>query len=276
MLVLTLTLAACAGGGEPQPASGEGGHYKLGRAYEINGRHYEPYFDPAYRARGVASWYGDPFHGRKTANGERFDKRRLSAAHTTLPLPSLVEVTNLENGRRLVLRVNDRGPFVDDRLIDLSEAAAAELGFKEQGLAPVEVRFLRLADADGTPPRPSRSARGSAGPRDLEPTPPRRVEVPTLTRVDTAACEFWYVQAGAFRNARRAHDAALAVSELFPPSIEGRTARRGSLTHVRVGPFAGHDAAHRGLATVVRAGHDDAFLLKVEAAGERCTAGAAA
>ncbi|MFP4360883.1 MAG: septal ring lytic transglycosylase RlpA family protein, partial [Alphaproteobacteria bacterium] len=146
LLAMLALVAGCGGGGNPRPASGEGGHYKLGRAYEINGRWYEPAFDPQYQARGIASWYGEPFHGRQTANGERFDKNRLSAAHTTLPLPSLVEVTNLKNGKSLVLRVNDRGPFVGDRLIDLSEAAAAELGFKEDGVAEVEVRFVRLAD----------------------------------------------------------------------------------------------------------------------------------
>lgn len=125
-------------------------HYKVGAPYKVAGRWYHPQVDENYRAVGVASWYGAKFHGRLTANGEIFDMNRLSAAHTTLPLPSMVEVENLENGRKLMLRVNDRGPFVEDRVIDLSRAAARRLGFEDKGLARVRVRYVgaaRLADA---------------------------------------------------------------------------------------------------------------------------------
>ena len=264
LIVLVASLAACAGGDPPRPATGEGGHYKLGRAYEINGRWYEPVYDPGYAERGVASWYGEPFHGRKTANGERFDKNRLSAAHTTLPLPSLVEVTNLENGKRLVLRVNDRGPFVGDRVIDLSEAAAEELGFKEQGLAEVEVRFVRLADAAGEPPRPTTTRIARA-----EPAPVR--DRPAMTAVASAACELWYVQAGAFRDRESARDVAAVIETLFDGPIGGHSVREGGLTRVRVGPFAGRDAAHRALATVARQGYGDAFLLEVQEPADRCS-----
>ena len=122
MVFLLAGLQACGGGDHPSPPrsgpeSAAVGHYKVGDPYRINGRWYHPSFDPAYDETGVASWYGDAFQGRPTANGEVFDKNRISAAHTTLPLPSIVEVVNLENGRRLQLRVNDRGPFVGDRLI---------------------------------------------------------------------------------------------------------------------------------------------------------------
>jgi rare lipoprotein A len=270
-LFLILALAGCAGGGKPQPATGEGGHYKLGRAYEINGRWYQPYYDPEYEARGVASWYGDPFHGRKTANGERFDKRRLSAAHTTLPLPSLVEVTNVENGRSLVLRVNDRGPFVGDRLIDLSEAAAEELGFKHSGLAEVEVRFLRLADAAGEPPRPARSAPEPSALRTVSTPAPEPVrDHPVEPRLVAESCELWYVQAGAFRNRESARNVAARMEGLFERSVAGHSVREGGLTRVRVGPFDGRDAAHRALATVAREGYRDAFLLEVQEPASRC------
>ena len=256
-------LAGCGGSG-PRPATGEGGHYKLGRAYEINGRWYQPVYDPGYRARGVASWYGEPFHGRTTANGERFDKNRLSAAHTTLPLPSLVEVTNLENGRSLILRVNDRGPFVGDRIIDLSEAAAEELGFKHAGLAEVEVRFVRLAEATGEPPRPAPRARVAR----VRPDAARAR--PTARTASLADCELWYVQAGAFRDRASARDVAAVIETLFDGPIGGHSVREGGLTRVRVGPFAGRDAAHRALAKVARRGYGDAFLLEVEQPAERC------
>jgi len=101
-----------------------------------------------YEATGIASWYGASYHGRQTANGEIYDMNALSAAHPTLQLPSVVRVTNLEDGRSLLLRVNDRGPFVKDRLIDRSQAAARGLGFEEQGLTRVHVRYLGMAPLD--------------------------------------------------------------------------------------------------------------------------------
>jgi rare lipoprotein A len=110
--------------------------------YTIDGVRYEPRVQENYSAVGTASWYGDPFHGRATANGEIYDQEAFTAAHPTLPLGTRVKVTNLANGRSVILTVNDRGPFVDDRLIDLSRMAARRLGFKDQGLAQVRVTAL--------------------------------------------------------------------------------------------------------------------------------------
>lgn len=157
-LCLLMLAAACSTRPPTTPEGGGGptvGVYKLGAPYRINGRLYVPEYDPNYDRVGIASWYGDDFHGKPTANGEIFDKDRISAAHPTLPLPSRVRVTNLENGRSIELRVNDRGPFVGDRLIDLSQAAAKELGFADRGLARVRVQFLALDEARGTPPEPT-------------------------------------------------------------------------------------------------------------------------
>lgn len=118
------------------------GTYKVGKPYQINGVWYYPEEVAEYDETGIASWYGDQFHGRPTANGESFDMNALTAAHKTLPLPSKVRVTNLDNGRSLVLRVNDRGPFVGDRIIDVSRRAAQLLGFEQAGLARVEVSLV--------------------------------------------------------------------------------------------------------------------------------------
>jgi rare lipoprotein A len=118
------------------------GVYKIGAPYRINGRLYRPTVDYAYVETGIASWYGRDFHGKRTANGEIFDMNRISAAHRTLPLPSMVRVTNLENGRTLVVRVSDRGPFARERIIDLSRKAAQTLGFYEKGTARVRVQLL--------------------------------------------------------------------------------------------------------------------------------------
>lgn len=119
-----------------------GGRYKVGNAYQVDGQWYYPEVDLAYEESGIASWYGPQFHKKKTANGEIFDMNLVSAAHKTLPLPSVVRVTNLENGRSLIIRINDRGPFVRGRIIDLSKRAAELLGFDGKGTAMVHVRLL--------------------------------------------------------------------------------------------------------------------------------------
>jgi rare lipoprotein A (peptidoglycan hydrolase) len=127
-----------------------GGRYTVGAPYRVAGRLYVPADQPSYDEVGVASWYGEAFDGRATANGERFDMYSASAAHTTLPLPSIVEVTNLENGRSIRVRLNDRGPFKAGRIIDLSKAAARRLGYVEKGLARVRVRYIGPARLDGS------------------------------------------------------------------------------------------------------------------------------
>lgn len=126
-----------------------GGRDQVGRPYRIGGQLYTPREDPNYDRTGIASWYGDAFHGRLTANGEIYDQHTLSAAHPTLPLPSYVRVTNLENSRSVVVRVNDRGPFAHDRIIDLSSRAADVLDFRNDGVADVRVEFVDRAPLHG-------------------------------------------------------------------------------------------------------------------------------
>ncbi len=128
---------------EPSPK----GDYKIGDPYRINGKWYTPAEDRTYDETGVASWYGATFHGRSTANGSIYDMNALTAAHKTLPMPSLVRVTNLENGRSLTLTVNDRGPFVGGRIIDVSRRASQLLGFYGDGTARVRVQSVRGADS---------------------------------------------------------------------------------------------------------------------------------
>jgi rare lipoprotein A len=127
---------------------GNGG-YKIGKPYKIAGRWYTPAEDPNYDRQGRGSWYGTDFHGRKTANGEVFDMNALTAAHPTLPLPSYVYVTNLANNRTILVRVNDRGPYSNDRIIDMSRASSRALGFENQGITQVRVKFAGRAPLDG-------------------------------------------------------------------------------------------------------------------------------
>lgn len=130
-----------------------GGVAKIGEPYQVGGRWYFPRAEPDYDRIGVASWYGSDFHGRLTANGEIYDMNALSAAHPTLPLPSYVWVTNLANNRQVLVRVNDRGPYVADRLIDLSYATAEALGLVGHGTGTVRVRYAGPAPLDGNDSR---------------------------------------------------------------------------------------------------------------------------
>jgi peptidoglycan lytic transglycosylase len=147
-------VAASARAVEPGEAVPKGGGvYRLGKPYQVAGRVYVPEEDINYSAVGLASWYGDDFHGRYTANGEVFDMNSISAAHPTLPLPSYVRVTNLANARSIVVRVNDRGPYVGGRLIDVSVKTAELLGFYGHGVARVKVEYVGRAPLEGSEDR---------------------------------------------------------------------------------------------------------------------------
>src|SRR5262245_3629763 len=159
--VCCLVLALCSGqfpskeystrvveDGEPVPKGG--GAYRVGKPYSVNGRTYVPAEHSSYRIEGVASWYGRDFHGRLTANGEIYDMHSISAAHTTLPLPCYVRVTNLDNSRSIIVRVNDRGPYHRNRVIDLSIGTAKALDFYSRGLARVRVEYVGPAPLEGS------------------------------------------------------------------------------------------------------------------------------
>ena len=160
----TLAVAGCAEHPVgPSTATGGHGLYKVGNPYQVSGVWYYPTVDYGYVETGIASWYGEDFHGGATANGETYDMNALTAAHRTLPMPSMVRVTNLENGRQIALRINDRGPFVNNRIIDVSRRAAQLLGFEIQGTARVRVEIMEaesrqlaaLYGAGGVPAGPS-------------------------------------------------------------------------------------------------------------------------
>lgn len=157
---LCLGLSACGSGGNNerlgervvplgQPVPKGGGAYQIGKPYQISGLTYTPREEPGYDRVGNASWYGELFHGRRTANGEIYDMDRLTAAHPTLPLPVYARVTNLNNGRTIVVRINDRGPYARDRIIDLSRRSAEMLGFRNNGTATVRVKYLGHAPLNG-------------------------------------------------------------------------------------------------------------------------------
>jgi rare lipoprotein A len=151
--------------GEPVPKGG--GTYRVGTPYVVGGRTYVPEYDPRYKAVGLASWYGDDFTGRYTANGEIFDMNSISAAHPTMPLPSYARVTNLQNGHSLIVRVNDRGPYARNRVIDLSMRAAQLLGLIRSGTAPVRVEYVGPAPIEGSDDRVLAATLRENGPAPL-------------------------------------------------------------------------------------------------------------
>ena len=164
-LALAAALSGCATMPSPGPAPAPRAGGTMA-PYQVNGVWYRPREQRDYDQVGVATWYGAQYHNRHTADGELFDMDRISAAHTTLPIPCVVEVTTLDNGRRLRVRVNDRGPFTQGRILDLSRQGAKALGFYERGYARVRVRYLGPAPAAGeleTATFDSASAPGPAG-----------------------------------------------------------------------------------------------------------------
>lgn len=251
ILTLALASAACAGAGRETPAAtalvaaaaADPAPIVSGtmRAYQVRGRWYRPEAQPGYDEVGLASWYGDQFDGRPTATGETFDMHALTAAHKTLPLPGLVEVTNLANGQSAVLRVNDRGPFVDGRIIDLSRGAAEQLGLLSAGVGQVRVRYLGPAPRLGSAGRSRPLQVAVARPQPSEPEPGR----------------FW-VQAAAFADADAAGRSAEALGR--SARVEPTGDERG-LYRVMMGPWSDANAAERARQAAVAYGFGDALLI---------------
>ena len=302
VLTLAVALAACASGGvDVAPSSSVtrgagGGIYKVGTPYQVLNIWYYPREEPDYDETGIGSWYGAQFDGRLTANGETFDRGAISAAHPTLPMPVNVRVTNLENGRSLVVRVNDRGPFVNGRIIDLSERAAELLGYRTQGTARVRVSYLGRADLEGpgylprgeeTPVEIATAASAVPtgrvetasllpveGVRSSLPPPMRELPAPAaignnfiapapdgqVIEVPVPVTTSIYVQAGAFSlfdNARRvAANLSSVGARVSQVSVGGRP-----LYRVRMGPFQDVRRADSVLGRVHELGHSDVKIV---------------
>lgn len=299
---VAMTLAACTTGRAPAPTTEvpaapelslpEGTTYKVGNPYQIEGIWYYPSEDFSYVEEGIASWYGPDFHGKRTANGERFDMNALTAAHPTLPMPSIVTVTNLENGRSVKLRINDRGPFKSKRIIDISRQGAQLLGFKEQGVTKVRVEIDRdesltlknqiLARNPGELPKvaaapratistaalapptgsPAPAAQRPAQAAKITPQPTPQPAVPGKARVDLPGGTGVYIQAGAFSDPANAHRLEQQLREfgnvfIVTVNISGKTMYR-----VRLGPLQDDTGADDLLGQVKAYGYDDAQIVR--------------
>ena len=250
---------------------------RVGPPYEANGRWYVPTPEPGYQQTGTASWYGQELQGRRTASGETFDAAALTAAHPTLPIPSLVQVTNLENGREVIVRVNDRGPFTGDRLIDVSRGAANVLGFEQAGHARVNVRYLgpapRRVNTDGSAaPESVHAPASQPAPQQAEEGPRTLLQQPTHTGELAGAPErpvyaaasapgTYFVQVGAYSDPSNAQRVRDAVSAAGPVVVDTRiTASGAELFRVRVGPWASREEADSARRTLNSLGYAESVV----------------
>ena len=235
------------------------GIYKVGNPYQIAGVWYRPAEDFSYDETGIASWYGEDFHGKYTANGEIYDLNALTAAHRTLPMPTIVQITNLENGRSMELRVNDRGPFARGRIIDVSRRAAQLLGFEAQGTAKVRVRILvpetiqavSLARRNGIDPNLKVAEEAPhAAPRDAvvaEALPGNATRLAAMEPSSASPIDVAPVTPAAPAPAAPAPVTPVAVPSAPPPLPETVTVVPVQATHIYIqaGAFARADNALR-------------------------------
>lgn len=282
-LLIALMAVACT----TSPPTRTGG-YKVGTPYQVGGVWYYPHEDPFYDETGLASWYGDAFKGRPTANGEIFLPSGLTAAHKTLPLPVLVRVTNLQNGKSIVLRVNDRGPFIPGRIIDVSEKAAELLGFKSDGVARVRVQYVGRADGTGTeeaaPPVAAAAPTNDVAANTLAPPPgtsaaptrtvetaPRPVESArigsavaadgTVTTVAVPTATQLWVQAGSFRSKQNADRLRNRLSSTGDVRVTSTRINGQQFWRVRLGPFGSVREADAALERVISGGQPGAHIV---------------
>ena len=284
-----------------QGAAGTTGHYKIGNPYQISGTWYYPAEEWDYDETGIASWYGSDFHGKDTANGETYDMNDLTAAHRTLPLPSFVRVINLENGRSIVLRVNDRGPFAKGRIIDVSRRGAQLQGFKDQGTARVRVQILaersqalkaQILGQDsiaehGSPIQVDKMPKASVSAESLPPPPGAQAApqpsspppasapssqaavaddirpAPAEPEVTTVAVgpTKIFVQAGAFTNYQNAMRTQIMVNRVSPATISHVLIDNKDFYRVRVGPLATVEDADRALEQLQAIGYPGARII---------------
>jgi rare lipoprotein A len=279
VLLAGLLVTACAGGNKPTPRAAKPAAdaavardaaklgswpVKIGKPYQVAGITYYPTDDRVYREEGIASWYGPGFHAASTANGETYDQDGITAAHRTLPMPSWVEVENLDNGRRLTVRINDRGPFVGGRIIDLSRKSAQLLGVDRAGTARVRLRRVYPDGQPELPATPPKPVLAAATMPAVAPPAVTTVSLPTST--PAVAVGSWLVQVAALADGGRVAWLKGFLSGFGPVLTETAP---GGLTRVRIGPYASAVQASAALAQVRAAGYGDARVIPPATAGAR-------
>ncbi len=233
-----------------------------GPPYQVAGKWYVPAYEPNYDEVGVASWYGPTFHGKDSASGEVFDEMAMTAAHPTLPIPSLVRVTNLENNKTVIVRLNDRGPFVDDRIIDLSKAAGAALDLHGKGTAKVRVQYVgpAPAEANAAPVLPVAEklvVRSEA----LSPVAVKAAPAPAVRQADARG---FFLQAGAFADLGNANLLRDQLRANGPVSIKAVQVNGTEFYRVMVGPWASRADAEQAQMRLQAAGTKALVVAKLD------------
>ncbi|MEG3640268.1 septal ring lytic transglycosylase RlpA family protein [Magnetococcus sp. PR-3] len=252
------------------PKPGPTPHVKVGNPYSIEGITYHPVATAkGYDKEGVASWYGSKFHGKLTANGEIYDMHTMTAAHKTLPLPTIARVTNLQNGKKVVVRINDRGPFVGNRIIDLSYEAAKRLGFAVQGTTKVRVQSLTAE------PKMHHGPEDMLHQPSLKPAKSLEVNLPVIPtesglasrpeagpRLAAVAPKQVLVQVGAFSNQGNAQRVLKRIHHLGPTEIQPVPNRQPPLYRVRLGPVTANAKLQEMLEKLVALGFKSSRIVE--------------
>ncbi|AIL65535.1 RlpA-like protein precursor [Rickettsiales bacterium Ac37b] len=240
-------------------------HYKVGKPYKVNNRQYSPKKHTNYTEVGIASWYGskaDKFHNKTTANGDIYNKRSLTAAHKTLPMPCMVRVTNLSNNRSVMVMINDRGPFVPGRIIDLSERAAEILGMKSRGIAKVKVEYLsneskellsamQLPEVEGMKPRTLDKGYEYVEAKNSNSKESNGYDITPL-----------FVQLGAYKNKNNAEHIVQKAANLGQNAHITEVNNVDSVLYkVRIGPFFKPEIVQNLLSNLIASGHNKATIV---------------
>lgn len=237
--------------------SAKGSSYKVGKPYKIRGQWYYPEENYDYKEVGMASWYGEDFHAKYTANGEIYNMNTLTAAHRTLPLPSIVKVTNLENGRSLILRVNDRGPFAKNRIIDISKKGAQLLGFQNKGITKVRVEIMEEESRELKQAILNKRETQMA----LDCSKNQPIKKQTFHNSNPQSGEY-FVQAGAFTSKNVADNLTEKLNHFGNISTSPADIAGNRFYRVRIGPYTNETEARNILAQIENFGVSGAAIIK--------------
>lgn len=253
---------------EVEAIKSDGGVYKVGTPYKALGQSYTPREDYSYSETGIASWYGADFHNKRTANGELYNMHAVTAAHRTLPLPSIVRVTNLENGRSIIARVNDRGPYVKNRIIDLSQKGAELLGYKMQGTARVKVEIL---EKESRALKEAMLSKSNSSPTYNKAIKYSEVTTSNTNQTITSSSQAvaprmetgtFYVQVGAYSDLDKAKEMAENMKRFGQVSIHEAYLSKDGVYRVRLGAYHTRDEALQILDRVLDYGHADVTIVE--------------
>jgi rare lipoprotein A len=272
-------------GSGPLPRGG--GRYFVGKPYEVAGQWFTPREQPNYDKVGIASWYGEAFHRRKTSNGEYFDMNMLSAAHATLPLPSYAKVTNVQTGQSIVVRINDRGPFVDTRIMDLSKRSADTLGFKNRGMAKVRVQYIGAAPLNDQGSHLAmmnrklgqganfntlvaaadiplnRAGRVQVAEADVQQAEPE-LQQASYEPKPKAEGGAYIVQVASFDSLDEAEQARASLADIAPVQVYEMDSASGLVYRVQLGPFLSRISAKQAMSAARQQGFSETRLTQAE------------